>query len=210
MRSKMRFFLRVGLAFLTLGGTGLAYAEDPQITAFKRSPDVLRAAVVEGRKASFFCSNCHGDNGISRIPDVPNLAGQNPDYLLVQTRKFGDGQRKDEFMQGLIKVLSEEQKVQMSLFYATQQVQPGTQDPALATRGKALFTQFCVRCHGTYARGSEVIPRLAGQHTEYLVLSVTRYRNRTGERQDPLMFNAVSMLKDDQIKAIAAYLNTMP
>ena len=210
MKSKMRYVLVMVWMLSALGGSGVVRAEDPQITSIKRNPEELQAAVVAGRKASFFCTNCHGDNGVSNLLDVPNLAGQNPDYVLVQTRKFGSGQRKDEFMQGLIKVLSEEQKVQIALFYATQQVPPGRQDDALVQKGKPLYAQLCSRCHGNFARGSEVIPRLAGQHTEYLEISLTRYKERTGERYDPLMASVVSVLNKDQIKALAAYLNTLP
>jgi cytochrome c553 len=198
------------LVALIAGAAGVASAEDARIRALRNDQAALRAAVEAGRKASFFCVNCHGDNGVSRMLDVPNLAGQNPDYVLEQTRKFGNGTRKDEFMQGLIKLLSEEQKLQIAVFYATQHVPPGRQDAALVKQGKQFYQQFCSRCHGNTARGNEIIPRLAGQHTEYLELSIGRYKKRTGERVDPLMFNAVVPLNSSQIKAIAAYLNTLP
>jgi cytochrome c553 len=76
--------------------------------------------------------------------------------------------------------------------------------------GKRVYTVFCARCHGDRARGDELIPRLASQHEEYLVLSVTRYRNKSGERQDPQMTAAVAPMKDANIKAIAAYLSSLP
>jgi cytochrome c553 len=187
-----------------------AYGADARLGAIQKNSDELRAAVQAGRKASFFCVNCHGDNGVSKLPEVPNLAGQNADYLLEQIRKFGDGRRKDEFMQGLIKVLTEEEKIQISLFYAVQRVKPNPQDTTLVAAGQKVYAQFCNRCHGDQARGSEVIPRLAGQHSEYVIQSVTRYRDKTGERVDPLMFSAVAPLRNEQIKAVAAYLSSLP
>lgn len=168
----------------------------------------IAAAVASGKKASFFCANCHGEDGNSRYPEVPNLAGQNPAYLLEQIRKFGAGQRKDEFMQGLIKVLSEDERVQIALFYSESKVNPGTADAALVRRGHDLFGKLCVRCHGDDARGNEKIARLAGQQKEYLILSITRYRDKTGERIDPLMQIATAPLSNDDIKAVAAYLST--
>jgi cytochrome c553 len=187
-----------------------AHGGDARLAAIQKNPETLRVAQQAGKKAAFFCVNCHGESGVSRLSDVPNLAGQNADYLLEQTRKFGDGRRKDPFMQGLIKVLTEEEKIQISLFYAEQSVPPGRADPKLVAQGRPLYARLCSRCHGDQARGNEIIARLAGQHPEYLILSVTRYRDRTGERIDPLMFSVVSSLKDADIKAIAAYLYSLP
>jgi cytochrome c553 len=198
------------LALLLAASSFAAYGADAQVAAIQKNSDALRAAVQAGRKASFFCVNCHGESGVSKLPEVPNLAGQNADYLLEQIRKFGDGRRKDEFMQGLIKVLTEEEKVQISLFYAVQKVPSGQPDVALVANGKQVYAKFCHRCHGDQARGDEVIPRLAGQHPEYVIQSVTRYRDKTGERIDPLMFSAVAPLNNAQIKAVAAFLNSMP
>ena len=168
----------------------------------------VAAAVAAGKKASFFCANCHGEDGNSKYPEVPNLAGQNPAYLLEQIRKFGAGQRKDEFMQKLIKVLSEDERVQISLYYSESKVVPGTAEAGLVKRGKEVFSKLCVRCHGEEARGNETIARLAGQKREYLMVSLKRYRDRTGERIDPLMQIATGPLTDDDIKAVTAYLTT--
>ena len=90
-----------------------------RLKAIQADPASVKIAVDAGRKASFFCANCHGENGISKTPDVPNLAGQNPAYILEQMRKFVSGERKDPFMQGLIKVLKEDERMQVALFYAS-------------------------------------------------------------------------------------------
>ncbi|MDR3055614.1 MAG: c-type cytochrome [Zoogloeaceae bacterium] len=200
------------LTCMFLAGTFSAslWAGDARLQAIQDDSQALRSAQVEGKKASFFCVNCHGGNGVSKLPEVPNLAGQNADYLLEQTRRFGRGQRKDEFMQGLIKVLSEEEKIQISLFYAGQNPRPGKPDATLVAKGKQIYNQLCLRCHGSTAHGNETIPRLASQHPEYIVLSVTRYRDKTGERQEAQMSAAVAPLKNADITAVAAYLNSLP
>lgn len=181
-----------------------------RLKALANDPVALRAAVDAGRKASFFCANCHGEDGNSKMPEVPNLAGQNPAYLLEQIRKFGAGERKDAFMQGLIKVLKEEERLQIAVSYADSKVNVGRADPALAARGKELFTKQCARCHGEQARGNEVIPRLAGQRVPYLQTSITRYRDKTGERNNQLMAIATAPLKNEDISAIANYLTQLP
>ena len=185
-------------------------AATDRLKAIQADPVALKAAIEAGRKATFFCLNCHGDNGISKIPEVPNLAGQNPDYLLEQIRKFGSGERKDQFMQGLIKVLKEEERVQIALFYGSESVKPSAADLVLVARGKDLFTRLCVRCHGETAHGDATIPRLAGQQAPYLQSSITRYRDKTGVRNNPLMSIATSTLKNEDIKAIANYLTQLP
>ncbi|MDR1849316.1 MAG: cytochrome c4 [Zoogloeaceae bacterium] len=205
-----RALLLAVLCLAAFWSSARVHAGDARLKEISSDPSALRSAQAAGRKASSFCVNCHGANGVSKLLDVPNLAGQNPDYLLEQTRKFGKGERKDPFMQGLIKALQEEEKIQISLFYASQNPQPGTPDPAKVAQGKVVFLKYCHRCHGERARGDELIPRLAGQHEEYIVVAVTRYRDRTGERQDPQMSSAVAPLKNNEIKLVAAYLNSLP
>lgn len=201
------------LAVLCLAISGVASAQpalQERLRATQSDPAALRAAVDGGRKVTFFCANCHGDNGIGKTPDVPNLAGQNPAYLLEQIRKFASGERKDAFMQGLIKVLKEDERLQAATYYASMPVPPTRADPALAARGKVLFSKLCVRCHGEEARGNETIPRLAGQKLPYLQTSITRYRDGTGIRNNQLMSIATSTLKNDEVVAIAHYLTQLP
>ena len=193
--------------------SGVAFAQTPaqdKLKAIQADPAALKQAIEAGQKASFFCVNCHGESGISKIPEVPNLAGQNPAYLLEQIRKFGSGERKDQFMQGLIKVLKDDERVQIALFFGSQAVPPSKADPVQVARGKELFTKLCVRCHGEAARGDATIPRLAGQQIPYVVTSVTRYRDGTGIRNNQLMAIATSTLKNEDIKAIANYLTQLP
>jgi cytochrome c553 len=40
------------------------------------------ADVVAGRTKAVQCQACHGMDGVAKIPEAPNLAGQNEDYLV--------------------------------------------------------------------------------------------------------------------------------
>ena len=71
-----------------------------------------------GRKVAAVCANCHGEGGNSVLPSVPNLAGQNPAYLLEQVRQFADGRRRYEFMEGMIRAMSNDEKIGSVLFYS--------------------------------------------------------------------------------------------
>lgn len=202
--------IAVATALLWLfSGAGSALAQAPLLERFKAlqsDPAALRDAAAAGKGAAAFCANCHGADGNASEPEVPNLAGQNGLYLIEQMRKFATGERKNAFMQGLIKKLTDAERVQIAAFYAEARVRPGPAEAALAPRGKELYSKLCQRCHGDSAHGTETIPRLAGQRRDYLETSILRYRNGTGERIYPLMAIATSPLTNPDIKAVAAYL----
>ena len=185
-------------------------APQERLKQLSADPAAQRAAIEAGKKLTFFCANCHGEDGNSKSPEVPNLAGQNPAFLLEQIRKFGSGERKDAFMQGLIKVLKDDERLQISLFYAGMPVLPAKSDAAQVARGKELFGKLCVRCHGDQARGNAEIPRIAGQKLPYLQTTLTRYRDGTGVRNNQLMAIATASLKNDDIVVIANYLTQLP
>ena len=86
------------------------------------NPQLEQTLFQLGRKVAAVCANCHGEGGNSAKPDIPNLAGQNPAYLLEQLRQFADGRRRNTFMEGMIRAMNSDEKIGMVLFYAAQQV----------------------------------------------------------------------------------------
>ncbi len=180
-----------------------AHAADPK-------PAVNDTILKNGQKSAQFCRHCHGVGGSSVRDDTPNLAGQNEAYLLTQMNKFVSGQRKNEFMEGLIKALTPEERKNIALYFSRQEVlaRPAS-NAAQAASGKRLYDSLCVSCHGANAYGTEKVPRLASQQVGYLKDSLTRYRNGGGERIDPLMAAYTRNLKDADIANLAAYLASM-
>lgn len=173
------------------------------------TPEQRQEAVAQGKKDSFFCANCHGEEGISRYSEVPNLAGQNPEYVLTQIEAFLSGQRKDAFMEGLMKVLSERQKANVALFYAASKTTPSrtTGQTPLASEGAAHYARLCARCHGPTAQGDAVHPRLAGQQAEYLRINIGRYLTLSGERFYAPMTATVTQLGQKNIESVVEYLS---
>lgn len=191
----------IGPACLLLSFSALA--ADPASVA---APAPLKS----GQESAQFCRHCHGEAGISAHPDIPNLAGQNAAYLLDQMNKFAAGQRKSEFMQGLIKALKPEERANLALHFSRQKVQPQLgRNKSQTEAGGKLYAKLCVYCHGANAYGSDNIPRLASQQTVYLQLSLKRYRNGSGERIDPRMQSYTRNLKDNDIDNLAAYLASL-
>jgi len=168
------------------------------------------AAAAAGKRAAFFCENCHGATGNSSLDHVPNLAGQHAFYLLTQIDKFGDGRRKDEFMSGLVKVLKPEDRFNIAVFYATQEVVPTVvKDTRQIQAGRDHYLRACRGCHGADGRGTREVARLAGQRQGYLMNAMRDYRAGRGLRADPRMTSVAKGLSDAQIEALASYLASL-
>ncbi len=200
----------LGLAFIAYPVTVKAEDHSLRIRQIMASPVTLERALVAGKRAAFLCVHCHGETGESVHANIPNLAGQNPVYLLTQIEKFGDGRRQDEFMSGLIRVLKPDDRINMAIYFAAQSVVPAkVKDAALVSMGGQIYSRLCTKCHGLQGYGERHIARLAGQHPEYITQSLERYRKGTKERSDPLMGSIARQLKDQDIAALASFISTM-
>lgn len=201
---------RVALLSCVLGFFALpASAQSPErLKSVLADSNARNSAIEAGRKASSFCANCHGADGNSKLSEVPNLAAQNPIYLLNQVNKFYTGERKDQWMEPAIRLLNENERLNMVAYFSSQRVVPASSGPTNET-GRELFHKVCSRCHGEQALGGERFPRLAGQQRTYLITSLTRYRDRTGNRMEPEMLAMTASLKDTDIRALAEYLSAL-
>jgi len=182
-----------------------------QMKHISADPGSLSEALRRGQQSAAVCRHCHGAGGNSALPEVPNLASQNAGYLLEQMNKFALGQRKSSaFMEGMIKALTPDERIAVALFLSQQ---PVVRKPAAArthsAAGKRLYDKLCVSCHGADGRGTDTIPRLAGQQVKYLEDALTRYRSGNGERVDPRMAAYTRNLKDMDIRNLAAYLTVL-
>lgn len=195
----------LALSFALLGTASAAQPPDAagEARSFEQTYRV-------GQKVAAFCANCHGQGGNSVKPDVPNLAGQNPVYLLEQVRQFADGRRKNLFMEGLMRALSNDEKSGVAVYYAAQEVQPQpVRDAALVARGKTYYDKSCFRCHGEGGLGGDRFARIAGQQPEYLMVTLKRYRDGSATRADPLMAANTRLMSDMDMRAVVAYVASM-
>lgn len=182
------------------------WAQD-KVIASRQDPKVRDQAYKQGAKLASFCANCHGPAGHSVLPEVPNLAGQNTVYVLSQLNKFHDGRRRGNFfMEGLVRGMSNDERFAVAVYYTSQEpAQFKAGNPVLAARGQTLYESGCKRCHGDTGAGSERNSRIAGQHPDYLDMSLRRYRENK-IRAEERMFKATKALKDDEIKALSVYI----
>jgi cytochrome c553 len=159
------------------------------------------------------CFVCHGLNGESSTPAFPRLAGQHAAYTTRQLSDFKSGRRRSDSMKAMVEDLSEKDFALLGAFF---QAQPPLAHPttevALVEQGKRLFLEgkgncaACASCHGTAAHGAELVPRLAGQHAQYLVKQMQSFKER--DRPAPAaLAKALAGLTDREVQALAVYLS---
>ena len=77
------------------------------------------ADVDAGKAKAAVCAACHGANGISIIPDYPNLAGQKVKYLESSIKAYRDGERKNPIMSPMATGLSDADVANLAAYFAS-------------------------------------------------------------------------------------------
>jgi len=121
-------------------------------------------------------------------------------------------------MAGMAAMLSPEDMKNLAAYFGGQKQAPAAaKDKALAAQGEKIYrggvaemgVPACSGCHGPAGSGiPAMFPRLSGQHGDYIVAELTKFRN--GERaNDPgKMMQMVAMkMSDKDVKAVAEYIS---
>jgi len=72
-----------------------------------------------GKTKSASCQGCHGLNGKSNNPKIPNLAGQKKDYLITAINAYKNDKRKDPMMGMAAKPLTDADIADLAAFYSS-------------------------------------------------------------------------------------------
>lgn len=84
----------------------------------------VSAASAEDAKAgaqkikTLQCISCHGRDGVSKLPEAPNLAGQGKDYLKIALNAYRSGARKNDMMTVMAAKLTDEDIADLAAYYA--------------------------------------------------------------------------------------------
>jgi cytochrome c553 len=167
------------------------------------------------------CGTCHGVDGNSIQPKYPRLAGQNANYLATQLKAFRSQTRGDPdaiaYMWGMASQLDDTTISALAAYYAAQKPEAGPRgDQAAITRGRDIFEQgisaqgvpACSSCHGADAHGTQDFPRLAGQHSQYLLKQLGSFQ--TNMRKVAIMHGVAQNLRLPEMEAVAAFLQAQP
>ena len=79
-------------------------------------------AGVGKKKVAGTCAVCHGLDGLSKVPEAPNLAGNNADYIIKQLKAFKSGERKQDQMSIIAQELSEDDMANVAAWYSSLKV----------------------------------------------------------------------------------------
>jgi len=77
-------------------------------------------AVGAAPKASQTCVACHGNDGVGILPEYPNLAGQQADYIQNSLKAYRAGQRKNPVMGGMAAALTDQDIEELAVYYSSQ------------------------------------------------------------------------------------------
>ncbi len=152
------------------------------------------------------CGTCHGESGNSKMENTPSLAGQPALFLTNQLILMRENLRKSEVMAPFVKGLKDDQIIALAEHYAKLKPEPSDEpvDQALVARGKVLAGQMhCGSCHLPGYEGREQMPRLAHQRIDYLILTLTAYREGTRSGIDTSMNGVMVGVSDQDIRALA-------
>lgn len=203
----------LGLLAFVLSGSLLASQ------VFAQEGATAQGSVEAGRAKAATCAACHGVDGNSVSPEWPALAGQHPAYIVRQLKAFKNGERQDVTMQPFAMMLSDQDMLDVAAYFSTQTPTPKGADPDLVMLGQQIYRggvpergiAACIGCHGPTGQGNPLAsyPRISHQHAAYVTKTLRQYA--AGERRsdadlNQMMRNVASMLLEDEIRAVASYV----
>jgi cytochrome c553 len=205
------FVIPAALVLLpSLVALAMPSASQEYLQAVKSVPDLDRGA-------HYFttCANCHGPRGGGSVDGkVPRIGGQYFRVVVRQLVAFRHGQRWDILMENFADQhrIPDAQAIADVAGYVSQlddPTPPGLGSGELVGHGASVYVRRCESCHGTTGQGDpdRVIPRIAGQHYEYLRRQM--YDAVDGRRPGfpPSHVRLLAQLEHDDIAGVADYLS---
>ena len=84
------------------------------------STQAVAASLAAGKaRAEAICQTCHGMDGLGTIAGVPNLSGQQEDYMIKQLKAFRSSQRQHSQMSIIAQMLSDVDIENVSKWYSS-------------------------------------------------------------------------------------------
>jgi len=183
------------------------------VIAVAGAAPALAAGTDAQREKAALCESCHGSEGRSQAPDTPSLAGQPKQFITTQLVMFREGNRKNAIMNPIAAPLSNAEISELGSYFSVQPAEPAGKPLAAgaATAARGLAERLgCVTCHGAELKGQQHIPRLAGQHADYLRTQLLGFKAGTRFDMDGNMTAAAQALTPAEIETLASYLSALP
>jgi cytochrome c553 len=71
-----------------------------------------------GKRKALQCQTCHGLDGMSKLPEAPNLGGQPEPYLVKALNDYRQGARKNDMMSLVAPALNDQDVADLAAFYS--------------------------------------------------------------------------------------------
>ena len=166
------------------------------------------------------CAACHGAQGVSSIPAIPSLAGQPKVFIENQLVMIREGLREVPAMTGMLDKLSDADLTSLATWYAelklngptgpTAQASATPPSSARIAAGATMAKQaLCGTCHLPTYLGQSQVPRLAGQHEEYLQQTMVLMRDGKAVGRDSIMSSTLRGMSDEQLRDLAHYFSNL-
>jgi len=192
--------------------TGWNQGGGEQEEALKLTPNL-----ENGRDVYEVCSACHQPNGWGLVDGTfPQIAGQHRDVLIKQLADIRALNRDNPTMypfalpqeiggpQSIADVTAYIAKLPMN---PNNGVGPGT----MLDKGKQLYADNCVRCHGDQGQGDDAkyYPRIQGQHYEYLLRQYKWIKEGKRRNANPDMVKQIQNFTDEDTIAVLDYVSRL-
>jgi cytochrome c553 len=170
------------------------------------------ADLAAGKRKAEACGVCHGTDGNPATGQFPVLAGQTARYLYLQLKDFKEGRRNERSMQPMVTKLSTKDMLDLAEYFAAQKPKPIAfrADAARVARGKKKAEEvLCTMCHLGGFSGQNEIPRVAGQHPEYVIKQLKAFKARTRTNDAGSMTSVAQTITERDIEDLAHYISSM-
>lgn len=188
------------------------------VLALLASVSMPLAAHAEGAPNPL-CAGCHNEDGNSTVADFPKIAGLDAVYITKQINDFKKDKRVSEIMGPMANQIPDAEIPALAAYFSKQKRAPeALTDPKLAAIGQQIYDDgivnsavpACAGCHGEKGEGTENFPRLAGQHSAYLVTQMSNFKNSVRKNDARKVMRAVTLRMTEQdMKAAAEYITSL-
>jgi cytochrome c553 len=172
-------------------------------------------AIAQTSVPAAACEACHGEGGNSRFDAIPRLNGQQNDYILARLKDFLDPTREtphaSQIMGPNATKLSSTNAASLAQYFSSRAPSISNAFGSYADIGKDVFLNgagpdipACWTCHGRDGQGLGTVPRISGQHANYLMAQLNAFSR--SERSGTSMNHHAWDMTLEQMRNVTAYL----
>ncbi len=179
----------------------------------------LKPDLENGLDVFEVCSACHLPEGWgTKDGTFPQLAGQHRRVLIKQLADIRALNRDNPTMYpfALPESIGDEQAIaDVTAYIQKLKMNPDNgKGPATAdlAKGKQLFHDNCIKCHGELGRGDgeKFYPRIQGQHYKYMLRQFEWIRDGKRRNANPDMIAQIKNFTDEDMVNVISYVASIP